>query len=121
MIPGLLVLVALLHYAPEHVAAIAGGTEAAWAYVASGIEACALWFAVGLSSRAVAVRAVAAWGAFESFERAACRLAFPMNYPPRVGGQNLCSVATGMDTQWLGFLAALFVAALVREARDERR
>ena len=121
---GLLALAVAAAFLPEVLPALLGGTRSAWFYVLSGMEAGALWFAVG-SLLAVsqmprhamtAARCVCAWGAFESVQRPMCRLAFAMDRPPTLPeGKNLCDVATGLPMSWVSVVAALFLAALVQE------
>ena len=114
----LLILAAAAHLLPEHVAAWTGGTLAAWSYVAYGVEAAALWALAFAAAPAlcgarraavVAAQAVCVWGFFESAQRAACRLALPMDQPPpkMAPGQNICDVATSMPLSLLSLVAAL--------------
>ena len=75
MIPhAMLALVLLVHLAPEHLAELLGHSQAAWAYVAYGIEAAVLWVLVAVVFRSPAIRAIGAFGAMEGAQRAACRL-----------------------------------------------
>lgn len=121
MIAAALLLVALFaHFSPEHLAPMLGGTRAAWEFVAYGAEATALWLAVaslawrlnGWASR-VPVWAVCAYGVFESVQRPLCRLAFPMDAPPKLQpGEFLCEKA-GWGTADLSFAAILAVSAVV--------
>jgi hypothetical protein len=113
MTPGaLVVLAAGVHLAPLHVAGLLGQSQAAWEYVAQGLEAALLWLMLAAASRLAIVQAVAAWGAAEGGMRAGCRLAFPMDRaPPLQPGQNLCDAATGMPATLvsLGLAAAVVV------------
>jgi len=113
---SLLALAVLAVFAPDAFPALFDGSRAAWAYVASGVEACALWALVAVSSSALAVRCISVWGMFEAAQRPICRLAFPMGQPPNLrDGQNLCDAATGLPMSWVSVVAALFLAALVQE------
>jgi hypothetical protein len=125
LIPALMLAAAVAHLAPEHLARHVGGSMGAWAIVGYGIEALALWCAVTLwaydqrgrfgAKASGAMASVAAWGIFESVQRASCRLAFDMGKPPpRVGeGKNLCDVAAGWDISDLSLIFAGWVAAVV--------
>lgn len=109
-------LLAVAHLLPEHLARWLGHSQAAWEFVVFGLEAAVLWLIVGAAARWVSVQAVAAWGAMEGGMRAGCRLALPMDRPPRLGdGQNLCDVATGLPASWASLAAALFVACIAQE------
>lgn len=113
--PGpLIVLAAVVHLAPLHIAALLRQSQAAWEYVGQGLESAVLWLIVAAMSRGIAMQAVAAWGATEGAMRATCRLAFPMDKaPPKVPGQNLCDIATGHPATLVSLvLAAAAVVAL---------
>lgn len=114
MVLALLLLVAMVHLGPEHLADAFGHSRAAWDYVAAGTETAALWALLGVLWRSVPARAICAWGAVESALRPACRLALPMDRPPPplMPGENLCDVATGHPIGWLSLAAACWVAAL---------
>lgn len=113
---ALLILAAVASFGPALLSAALGGTEAAWAYVCSGLESALLWSFVGATATAVTARAIAAWGLFEGSERAACRLHFPMDHPVSLlPGQSLCDAAFGLPMTWLSVCAGLFVAALAQE------
>lgn len=118
MTPALLLAVAAAAVIlPEHMAAWLGGSHAAWAYVLSGVEAAALWCALGVVCTHALVRAVCLWGVFEAAQRPVCRLAFPMDKPPPLQpGQSLCDAALGVPMSAVSVAAALALAALVQEA-----
>lgn len=118
----LLLVAVLCCVAPTAMPALLGGTPAAWAYVANGAEAAALWaFAFLLVTRFEA-RLICAWAMFEALQRPTCRLAFPMDQPPKLdAGQNLCDAAFGLPMTTLSLLLALFLAALVQEVQRARR
>lgn len=121
--PALLLLVVLVHFAPEHLADALHQSAAAWGYVAGGAEAAALWLIVGLLVPSRPARMVAAYGAVESALQPACRLAFDMAVPPPkpLPGQNLCDIAAGMDLSWLSIAAACGVALCVQRGDDSRK
>lgn len=121
--PALLLLVVLVHFAPEHLADALHQSATAWGYVAGGVEAAALWLIVGLLVTSRPARAVAAYGAAESALQPACRLAFDMASPPPkpLPGQNLCDIATGMDLSWLSIAAACGVALCVQRADQSKK
>jgi hypothetical protein len=119
---ALLIVAALAHLAPEPVAAVTGGSVKAWEYVAGGLEAAALYAALGALLRHHAVTPVAAWGAVEGLQRAGCRLVFPMDRAPQLAeGQTLCTAATGMPTGWVGLAVAVLVAGVVWKASNGSR
>lgn len=118
MTAALLLLLAGVHFLPDVLPVFVGGTRSAWVYVTSGAEAAALWALAFVLMRNFAVRCVAAWGLFEAIQRPLCRLAFPMNEPPKIAdGQNLCDAAFGLPMSALSVLCALFLAALVQEVQ----
>lgn len=119
MIPGLLLLLlAAVHFLPDVLPSLVGGSRAAWAYVTSGTEAAALWGLAFVLMRHFAARAVAAWGLFEALQRPVCRLAFPMDRKPDLSGeQNLCDAAFGLPMSLLSVLFALLLAALLQEVQ----
>ena len=115
----LLVVVIVAHLLPEHLADLLGHSSAAWHYVAYGIEAAALWLIVALTIRTLAVVAVATYGAMEGLQRAACRLALPMDRAPSLqAGQTLCDAVTGLPASMTSLLATMIVVVL---ADTERR
>ena len=115
---ALLVLALVAHLMPEHLADLTGQSHAAWHYVAYGIEAGVLWLIVGVSTSSIAVQAVAAYGAMEGAQRAACRLALPMDRAPHIpDGQTLCDVATGLPMS----LSSLIAAAVIVVVADISR
>lgn len=111
---SLLLLAVAAQLAPEHAARWCGQSLAAWDYVLQGVQACALWLAVGAFLRGWVVQGVAAYGATESALRPICRLAYPMHAPPPVPrGVPLCEAAWGPSAAWLSLAAAAGVAWLV--------
>lgn len=114
-------LAALVYFLPEHVAAMLGQSQAAWEYVAYGVEAALLWLAVGLSVRGFPLRFVSLFGFFEAMQRPVCRLCFPMDRAPKLPqGQTLCDVALSLPTILVSVPAALFAAALAQEVMCEK-
>jgi len=116
-----LVLAALAYLVPEYMPKLAGGTRAAWEYVTYGLESSVLWLFVGSTVESMAVRIVALWAFFEAMQRPVCRLAFPMDRPPKLDGANLCDVATGFPVSLLALPAALFAACVIQEVMREGR
>lgn len=111
-----LCLAVAAYFSPEVAASAFGGTRAAWTYVLSGVEAAALWAALGVTTSSLLVRCVATWGVFEASQRPICRLAFPMDRAPNLPeGVNLCDAALGVPMSWVSVGAALFLAALAQE------
>lgn len=118
---SLLLVAAVAYLLPEHVSML-GGTQAAWEYVAYGLESAALWLVVGLTVKQLAVRCVALWAMFEAVQRPVCRLVFPMDRPPEIPqGQNLCDAALGLPLSFLSVFAALFAACVIQEVMREGR
>ena len=118
---AVLVLLAAAHLLPEHLARWLGQSQAALEYMTYAIEAAALWAAVAVTSRLIAVQAAATWGAMESLQRAACRAAFPLDRPPpKIPGENLCDTALGLPMSWASLAVALFVALVAQEAQRVR-
>jgi hypothetical protein len=115
---ALLVLVLAVHVMPEHLAELLGQSEGAWTYVAHGIEAAALWLTIGVMIRSMPVLAVSTYGAMEGLQRAACRLALPMDRAPSLAqGQTLCDAATGTPVSLMSLVAAVVVVVLVDTER----
>ena len=113
-----LILVVVVHFAPEHLAELLGHSAAAWHYVAYGLEAAALWLALGIMVRTIPVMAVATYGAMEGLQRSACRLALPMDSAPALlPGQTLCDAATGLPVSFASLLAAFVVVVLADKSR----
>jgi hypothetical protein len=113
---ALLAVLVLAAYGPEPLAAIVGGTVAAWDYVLSGAQALTLWLAVCILARHWVLRVVCILGAWEAVQRPVCRALFPMDRPPQTGDVPLCEAAFGAPVAWLGVVLALFVALLTQEA-----
>ena len=113
-----LLLLACVHFLPDALPMIVGGTRAAWFYVTSGAEAAVLWALAFIVLRGFYLRCIAAWGLFEAAQRPVCRLAFPMDHPPDLkDGENLCDAAFGLPMSLLSVVFALFLAALVQEVQ----
>lgn len=110
---------ALAHLAPEHIASAMEHSQAAWESALYGLEAALLWLALGASVAVIPVQAVAAYGAMEGAQRAACRLAFPMDRPPPKlnPGENLCDRASGMPASWASLMAASLVVMQIAGSR----
>jgi hypothetical protein len=113
----LLVVLVLAAYGPEPMAAIAGGTVAAWDYVLNGVQSLVMWLGGCALARHWLLRAVCILGAWEAWQRPVCRAMFPMDRPPQTGGVPLCEAAFGAPVAWLGVVLALFVALLTQEAQ----
>jgi hypothetical protein len=113
----LLALSALVYLLPEHLPGLLGGTQGAWEVVAYGIEAAILWALAGLLLPRAAW--VCAWACCEALQRAACRLALPMDRAPKLAdGQTMCEAATGLPMGWVSLAAAAGVSwAVARRAR----
>ena len=94
-------------------------------YVFRGVEGVCLWVAVLMlaKQRSPALVVACVWGAAESLQTAACRLALPIGgaHPvaPAFGG--ICDVAAGFPVA--GVMAAVVLVALsiVQEAGRARR
>ena len=121
--PALLIVAVLAHLSPRTVAQLTGGKAYAWETVLLGVESSALWLlALTVATRmrgaaAAAGVAVAMYGLFESVQRSACRLAFPMDAPLRLpDGAYACDVATGLPLSVLSLPFALLVAMLTLKA-----
>lgn len=114
----MLLLALAVHLMPEPLADLLGHSHAAWAYAAYGVESAVLWLLVAGMCRVLAVQAVATYGAMESAQRAACRLALPMDRAPTVPpGQTLCDVATGLPASFASLLAAVVVIVVADISR----
>lgn len=111
--PGLMLLAAAAHLAPEHLARLLRHSQAAWESALFGLEAAVLWMALGGATLATstALQPVAAYGAMEGLQRAACRVAWPMDRPPprMRPGENLCDRATGLPASWFSLMCASIV------------
>ena len=111
---ALLLIAATSAFAPLLLSRLAGGTEAAWNYVCTAIEAAALWAYAGATHAEMTAKAIAAWGYMEAAMRALGRLAFPMDHPVRLQpGQGLADAAFGFPATWLSAATGLVVAWLV--------
>lgn len=122
MIGFLILLIALGHLLPGVLAALFNHSQAAWESVGYGIESGGLWAYVSgkrdlaLPGQQTTFSLLCLWGYFESLQRPICRLAFPMDRPPKLlPNQNLCDAATGLPLTYLSLLLALFVASLLQE------
>ena len=119
---GLLVVAALAHLGPEHLAQWFGHSIGAWEYVCRGIEGMCLWLALGLLMRSPYAWAVCAYGAYESALMSLCRTLHPMTGPPRLPpGQGLCTAAGLNFGHWSPVLisfAAFAVALYVAKRND---
>jgi hypothetical protein len=99
----------------------------AWQYVLRGIEGVVLYLVVWSLTpwtpvvMRYAVSLVCAWGALESFQIAACRLALPMDRPPPKTPlyTGLCDLVTGWPIYLLTTLAVLAVALIPRRSKRE--
>jgi hypothetical protein len=113
---ALLLLAVLAHLAPEHIARALGHSHTAWESALYGLEAAAVWLAIG-SAAAGPLQAVAAYGAMESAQRAACRVALPMDRPPGLRpDENLCDRVTGQPASLYSLVAAALVALHLAQA-----
>lgn len=117
----LLVLVVITHYSYALIAGFYPDVLAAsksWHSVLRAVEAAVLYFAVWalVPSKPAVTRYAAglacAWGAFESMQIAACRLAFPMDRPPPDAGAyaGLCDKLTGLPVYMATIMVVLFIA-----------
>lgn len=105
---GLLLLLGLVHLAPEHIAEYTGAGESSVAYVAYGFEATALWAMLSRLIRHPLAWPVCAWGMVEGLQRSACRLMFPMDMAPPSG--NMCELALGWEWGAAGLWAVVVLA-----------
>lgn len=112
---ALLLAAAASAFGPEALSYAGAGSNAAWQYVAGGIESSALWALVLLTRRDWCQRAIAAWAIAEALQRPVCRLAFDMHAAPDLGGRTLCEAATGLPAGSISVVCALALAALVQE------
>jgi hypothetical protein len=119
---ALLVVAALSYFGPEALPTLFGGTRAAWQYVLNGVEASFLWAFVFAFVPRFEARAIAAWAMFEAMQRPVCRLAFPMDRAPDLGGAvGLCDAAFGVPMSALSVVAALALAAVAQESSRARK
>lgn len=103
---------------PELLATWLGHSERAWEFVLRGVESMALIGAVAAlalprcrrKTERAAIAVALAYGAFDAIQRPICRLALPMDRPPRLeNGQYLCDAA-GVPTSGLAILLAAIAA-----------
>jgi len=107
---ALLVLVAAVYLAPEHLAK-AGYSLPALEYSAHGVESACLWLILMLHYWRDPAAVVCAWGAAESMMRPLCRLALPLDRAPLLEhGQMLCEAAYGYQMGWVSVSVACVVA-----------
>jgi hypothetical protein len=110
---ALLLLAALAHLAPEHLAEALGQSTAAWEYVLRGIEGVALWGLAGEHFRTPEAWAISAYGMWESAQLSACRAAYPMDRSPLLeAGQGLCSSAGWPVGYWAPILVSIAAFAV---------
>lgn len=116
---ALLLLVALTHFAYDHIAQAYGDPPAAaraWFYLLRGIEGAGLFAVIACLARNRWVLAVCCLGMFEESQTSICRAARPIAERPAVElFQGLCG------EPWYGaglFLAALVAASLIDRMRE---
>lgn len=108
---ALTVLAACTYWGPEHIAAITGGSHAATAYIAHGLEAAGLWLLLLVITWRRPASIVCAWGAAEALMRVGCRISLPLDRAPALQpGETLCQAAWGRHAEWISTLAAAAVA-----------
>lgn len=125
--PWLLLLVAIVHLGYEPLAAwayphapVAAGK--AFFYILRGVEGAVLWLAVLAlaSDRRPTLVVACAWGAVESAQSAACRLALPIGgsspVAPSWGG--MCDLVAGVPVAGLTAAVALLALSIVQESTD---
>jgi hypothetical protein len=123
VIAGLLLLLAgAVHLGIEHAPGWWGGTPAAWAYVGYGLEALCLWLLAARLVRNSPARwplwAVCAYGAWESLQRAGCRLMLPMDRAPQLSdGQTICQAAGVPGWAIAPAVLALVAASVARPCK----
>jgi hypothetical protein len=113
----LALLVGLLYYGPEHLAAATGWRQPGVDYIAAGVEAFLLWTAAAwlLSGRYAAAPCV--WAASEAAMRTGCRAALPLDVPLSIPiGQNMCEVAIGFKMNWVSYLTASVAIAITAQS-----
>lgn len=126
----LLLLVAAVHVGYEPLAAWAyphGGAAAAKAlfYILRGVEGAVLWLVVlaWAPERPPALVVACVWGAVESAQAAACRLALPVGgaapVAPAWGG--VCDLAAGVPVAGVTALAVLAALSVVQEMQGGHR
>lgn len=108
-IPALLLIAAVAHLAPDHIADLLGQSPAAWEYVLRGIEGVSLWGIAGAHYKSPEAISIASYGMWESAQLTACRVSHPMQHAPILEqGQGLCS-AIGWP---VGYWAPAIVAGI---------
>jgi hypothetical protein len=113
-VPALLLVAAVAHLAPDHIAEVMGQSAAAWEYVLRGIEGVALWGIAGAHYKTPEAVAIAAYGMWESAQLSACRAAHSMSHAPRLEpGQGLCTAAGWPVGYWAPSIVAVITFALV--------
>lgn len=112
-IPALLLVAAVAHLAPEHIAQYLGQSTGAWEYVLRGIEGVALWGVAGSHYKTPEAMAIAAYGMWESAQLTACRAAHSMFHAPRLApGEGLCTAAGWPVGYWAPAIVAVVTFAL---------
>lgn len=110
---ALLLLVALAHFGPEHIAPAIGASETAVEYVLRGVQGFALFTAVAILAQTRLVALACGWGGVETAAQPMCRLAFPMDRPPPVPRDvGLCTAAYGESAGLLGLMLALAIVTV---------
>ena len=112
---GLLLLVAITHYAYDPLAILifgdSGGRAArALAYVLRGHEGFWLFLAVGILARSRVLWPVCVFGMVEEGEAALCRLAHPLTEPPPY---DIFSGLCGYKAYTAGIAAAAVLALII--------
>lgn len=123
LLAAFLAAAAVQNLLPSVLSSFGLGTTAALEYVGYAVGTAGLWAYIGGAvpqwcPRAYYVggQAVSAWAYFEAAQRAVCRLALPLDSPPKLpNGCNLCDVATGLPMSLVSLLGALFMVCLLQE------
>ncbi len=117
LIVTLYVLIAVTHYAPDHIGKLYGDpaqAARAWFYVLRGIEGALLFTLPVLMRRwlvpSFSLAAVLTWGALEEAMTAACRLSKPIDTLP---GFKQFSGLCGDDWYLAGCCTALVIGAII--------
>jgi hypothetical protein len=112
-IPALLLIAAVAHLAPDHIADLLGQSPPAWEYVLRGIEGVALWGIAGTHYKTPEAFSIAAYGMWESAQLSACRAAHSMFHAPLLEpGQGLCTAAGWPVGYWAPVIVAVITFAL---------